>query len=152
MKLSNIVQKTGVVTDTMTIGEAFAECVRNDVPGIPYVDTTGKVIGTFSIRQTLLSSCIPDVMVAYANLLGDDPGCLKIPEQNAIKLLSLPANSFVKKDAVAITSDTAISKAIALMENHKINYLFVIDEDRYIGVVTIDAIARRMLELYHDSH
>ena len=34
----------------------------------------------------------------------------------------------------------------------KINYLFVIDEGRYIGVVTIDAIARRMLELYHDSY
>lgn len=152
MKLSNIVQKTGVVTDTMTIGEGFAECVRNNVPGIPYVDATGKVIGTFSIRQTLLSSSIPNVMVAYADLLGDDPGYLKIPEQNARALLSLPANSFINKDAVAISSDTAVSKAIALMENHKINYLFVIDEGKYIGVVTIDAIATRMLELYHDSH
>ena len=152
MKLSNIIQKTGVVTDTMTIGEAFAECVRNNVPGIPYVDATGKVIGTFSIRRTLLSSCIPDVMVAYADLLGDDPGCLKIPEQNALKLLSLPANSFIDKHFIAVSSDTAISKTIALMENHKINYLFVIDEGKYLGVITIDGIANRMLELAHDSH
>jgi predicted transcriptional regulator len=152
MKLQNIVQKTGVVSDAMTIREGFAECVRNNVPGIPYVDATGKVIGTFSIRRTILSSCIPDVMVAYADLLGDDTDCLNIPEQNALKLLSLPANSFINKEVIAISSDTAVSKTIALMENHKVNYLFVIDEDRYIGVVTVDAIANRMLELHNDSH
>jgi hypothetical protein len=151
MKLQNIVQKTGVVTDAMTIRDGFAECVSKNVPGIPYVDATGKVIGKFSIRRTILSSCIPDIMVAYADLLGDDPGGLKIPEQNTLKLLLLPANSFIDKEIVAISSDTAVSKAIALMENHKVNYLFVIDEGNYIGVITIDAIANRMLELYHDS-
>jgi predicted transcriptional regulator len=152
MKLQNIVQKTGVVNDAMTIREAFSECVRNNVPGIPYVDATGKVIGTFSIRRTILSSCIPDVMVTYADLLGDDPGCLKIPEQNALKLLSLPANLFINKEVISITSDTAISKTIALMEKHQVNYLFVIDDNDYLGVATIDGIAKRMLELEHDSH
>jgi predicted transcriptional regulator len=152
MKLLNIVQKTGVVNDTMTIRQGFSECVRNNVPGVPYVDATGKVIGTFSIRKTLLSSCIPDVMVAYADLLGDDPGCLKIPEQNALKLLALPVSSFIDKEVISITSDTAISKTIALMEKHKVNYLFVIDDDTYHGVVTIDGIAMRMLALEHDSH
>lgn len=152
MKLQNIVQKTGVVNEAMTIREGFTECVRNNVPGIPYVDATGRVIGTFSIRRAILSSCIPDVMVTYADLLGDDPGCLKIPEQNALKLLSLPANLFINKEVISITSDTAISKTIALMENHKVNYLFVIDNNNYLGVVTIDGIAKRMLELEHDSH
>lgn len=152
MKLENIVQKTGVVTDAMTISDGFRECVKYNVPGLPYVDSAGKVTGSFCIRKTLLSACIPNVMVAYADLLGDDPGCLKIPEQHALKVLSLPANSFLDKEVVAITSDTAVAKTVALMEKHQINYVFVIDRKKYIGTVTIDAIARRMLELENGSH
>lgn len=151
MKLENIVQKTGVATENMSISEGFKICVINDVPGIPYVDATGKVTACFSIRKTLLSACIPNVMVTYADLLGEDAGCLKIPEQHALKVLSLPANSFLNKKFVSITSDTDIAKTIALMEKHKINYVFVIDDGKYIGIVTIDGIAKRMLELEDGS-
>lgn len=152
MKLENIVQKTGVVNDAMTISEGFKECVKSNVPGIPYVNAAGNVDGCFSIRKILLSTCIPHVMVEYAELLGDDPGCLKIPEQHALNVLAMPANSFLNKDTVTITPDTAVSKTLALMEKHSINYVFVVDQGKYLGTVTIDAIARRMLELENGSH
>jgi len=42
MKLENIVQKTGVVNDGMTLKEGFQKCVKNDVPSAPYVDSKGK--------------------------------------------------------------------------------------------------------------
>jgi CBS domain-containing protein len=147
MKLENIVQKTGVVNGDMTIEEGFKECVKNNVPGIPYVDPEGHITGNFTIRDALLSTCIPHIMVEYADLLGDDPGCLKIPEQHAHTVLSLPAASFVNKQLVTIGPDTAISKVIALMEKHKTNYLFVVDAGDYVGIVTIDGIASRMLEI-----
>lgn len=152
MKLENIVQKTGIVNDAMSISEGFQECVKNNVPGLPYIDAAGKVAGCFSIRETLLSTCIPHVMVEYAELLGDDPGGLKIPEQHALNVLTMPANSFLNKDVVTITPDTAVSKTLALMEKHSINYVFVVDHGKYLGTVTIDAIARRMLELENGSH
>ena len=68
MKLENIVQKTGVVNDSMTISEGFKLCVKDNVPGIPYVDSNDKVVGCFSISKTLRSTCIPEVMVEYADL------------------------------------------------------------------------------------
>jgi len=46
-----------------------------------------------------------------------------------------------------IGPDTAVAKTVALMEKHGTNSLFVINQDQYIGVVTIWAIAQRMLEL-----
>ena len=147
MKIDNIVQKTGVVKDGMTIGQGFQECVSKDVPGLPYVDSENNVKGCFSISKTLLSACIPEVMVEYADLLGDDSESMIFPEEHADKILSLPANTFLSQECIEIASDTTISKSVALMEKHKVDYLFVVDGGDYIGLVTIDGIARRMLEI-----
>ena len=146
MRLENIIQPTGVITEGMTIRDGFIECVKNNVPGIPCVDAGGKVTACFSIRKTIMSACIPAVLVKYADLLGDIPDCTSIPEEHARQVLSLPADTFINHDVIAISSASTIAKSVALMEKHKVSYLFVIDDDKYHGVVTIENIARRMLE------
>jgi len=148
MKLKNIMTPTGVARPGMTVREGFRETLRCAVPGIPYVDENGKVVGRFSIRETLRRACIPDVMVRYADLLGDTPGCLVVTAEHAPKLLDLPLLPFVKHEVARITPNCALATAVALMERHTTNYLFVIDhQDHYVGVVTVWAIAGRMLEL-----
>ena len=148
MELKNVITPTGVARTGMTVREGFRESLRCAVPGIPYVDESGKVVGRFSIRETLRRACIPDVMVRYADLLGDAPGCLVVSAEHAPKLLDLPLLPFVKYEVARITPNCALATAVALMERHTTNYLFVIDhQDHYIGVVTIWAIAARMLEL-----
>ena len=148
MELKNILTPTGVARTGMTVREGFRESLRCAVPGIPYVDDSGKVIGRFSIRETLRRACIPDVMVRYADLLGDAPGCLVVSAEHASQLLDLPLLPFVKYEVARITPNSALATAVALMERHTTNYLFVIDnQDHYVGVVTLWAIAARMLEL-----
>jgi len=148
MELKNILTPTGVARTGMTVREGFRESLRCAVPGIPYVDDSGKVVGRFSIRETLRRACIPDVMVKYADLLGDAPGCLVVSAEHASQLLDLPLLPFVKYEVARITPNSALATAVALMERHTTNYLFVIDhQDHYIGVVTVWAIAARMLEL-----
>jgi CBS domain-containing protein len=148
MELKNVLTPTGVARPGMTVREGFRESLRCAVPGIPYVDDSGKVVGRFSIRETLRRACIPDVMVRYADLLGDAPGCLVVSAEHAPQLLDLPLLPFVKYEVARITPNSALATAVALMERHTTNYLFVIDhQDHYIGVVTIWAIAARMLEL-----
>jgi len=148
MELKNVLTPTGVARPGMTVREGFRESLRCAVPGIPYVDDSGKVVGRFSIRETLRRACIPDVMVRYADLLGDAPGCLVVSAKHAPQLLDLPLPPFVKYEVARITPNCALATAVALMERHTTNYLFVIDhQDHYIGVVTIWAIAARMLEL-----
>jgi predicted transcriptional regulator len=148
MELKNVMTPTGVARPGMTVREGFRECLRCAVPGIPYVDKSGKVVGRFSIRETLRRACIPDVMVRYADLLGDAPGCLVVSAEHAPQLLGLPLLPFVKYEVARITPNCALATAVALMERHATNYLFVIDhQDHYVGVVTVWAIAARMLEL-----
>ncbi|MGB7930875.1 MAG: CBS domain-containing protein [Gammaproteobacteria bacterium] len=148
MELKNVMTPTGVARPGMTVREGFRESLQCAVPGIPYVDESGKVVGRFSIRETLRRACIPDVMVRYADLLGDTPGCLVVSAEHAPKLLDLPLLPFVKYEVARITPNCALATAVALMERHTTNYLFVIDHrDHYVGVVTVWAIAGRMLEL-----
>jgi predicted transcriptional regulator len=148
MELKNVLIPTGVARPGMTVREGFRECLRCAVPGIPYVDDTGRVVGRFSIRETLRRACIPDVMVKYADLLGDQPGCLMVSAEHAPELLDLPLHPFVKFEVARITPNCAVATAVALMQRHTTNYLFVIDsQDHYVGVVTVWSIARRMLDL-----
>ena len=147
MKLPNIIIPTGVVRNGMTVREGCRECLSCGVPSIPHVNEHGIVDGRFSIRETLCRACIPEVMVNYAHLLGDAPGCLQIPEVHARHVLDLQLDHFVMQEFFRIGPDTAVAKAVALMEKHGTNSLFVINQDQYIGVVTIWAIAQRMLEL-----
>ncbi len=148
MKIENIIIPTGTARPGMKVREGFRECLRCGVPGIPFVNETGQVAGIFSIRETLRRACIPEIMVNYADLLGDTTSCVEIPEQHVRQLLELALDGFVREEHVDVSLDTTVVKAVALMEKHSLNYLFVHDDGKYVGVVTIWSIARRMLELY----
>jgi len=147
MKIENIIKQTGVARPGMTVRECFTACLQTGIPGIPYIDANGNIAGRFSIRETLRRACIPDVMVNYADLLGDSAGCLQIPELHAIKVLGLPIEPFIMVRQAEISPGTAVAKAVALMEKYSANYLFVTDNSHYLGIVTIWAIAQRMLEI-----
>jgi CBS domain-containing protein len=149
MKISNMVVSTGVARPGMTVRECFRYCVEADVPGIPFVDAHDRIVGRFSIRNTLKESCIPDYVVAHAELLGDHVGCLAIPEAHARKVLEAPADPFILDlDTVAtIGPEAPVVKALAIMEKFNTSYIFVVEGERYLGTVTVVAIARRMLAL-----
>jgi len=147
MILQNVMIKTGVLTAGMKIRDGFEECVLRNVPRLPFVDKNNRVIGSFSIRGTLTKACLPDILVEYADLIGDSAGCQEVPEEHALRVLELPIDGFIDTKFYSITKDTAVAKIVALMEKHRINYLFVLENGRYLGEVTIESVARRMLEL-----
>jgi CBS-domain-containing membrane protein len=147
MKLTNIVIPTGVAASGMTVGQVFRECIDRQVPGIPFVDARGRLVGRVSIRNTLKQTCIPEFMVRHAHLLGDDVRCLTIPEEHARLVLDMPVDPFVMARVATITSHSPVVKALAIMEEYNTSYIFVLDGEDYRGVVTLTGVARRMLEL-----
>ncbi len=147
MKLKNIIVSTAVARAEMTVGEVFTECIRCRVPRLPFVDHNGKITGCISIRKTLQQVCIPDYVIAYADLLGDHLGCLTGPEKHTRQVLAMPADRFVLEEIAVVDSEADVVKLIAVMEKHDTNHVFVIDEGTYKGMVTIDGIAKRMLEI-----
>jgi CBS domain-containing protein len=147
VKLTSIVVPTGVATQGLTVAEAFRECMRCNVQGIPFVNSQGCLAGHFSIRNTIRMACIPNIVIMGADLLGDALDNLMIPDREAARILELAVDQFIMDTLFTIHPDSPCVKAAALMEKHDTTYLFVVDGEEYKGVVNVQGIVRRMLEV-----
>lgn len=147
VQLTSIVIPTGVTTTGSTVAEAFRECMRRNVQGIPFVNGEGRLAGHFSLRNTIRKACIPNIVIMGADLLGDTLDHLAIPDMDASRILELPVDQFIMNTLFTIHSESPCVKAAALMEKHDTTYLFVVDGEEYRGVVNVQGIVRRMLEV-----
>ena len=145
INLLDIAVKTGVATTGMSIGDVFKECVKHNVPGIPFCDETGHVLGRISMRHAFKSTCIPQNVVDAAHLLGDDLHNISISDSLLETVLSLPVDDFVLEDMAIISAASPILKALAIMERYNTGYIFLIDKGVYGGIVTRMGIAQLML-------
>ena len=145
MKLLDIVIPTGVAKKGMTIGQVFEECVRCKVPGIPYCDEDGHVVGRISIRHTFKVSSTPGYMVNAAHLLGDDIWHLSTSKIEVKELLDMPVDRFVLENFVNVSGASPVVKALSIMEKFNTGYVFLIDSGVYEGIVTRMGIAELML-------
>ena len=146
VELTNIVIETRVVTYGSTVAEAFNECVRCDVLGIPFVDGEGHIRGRFSIGHAIKLAYIPDMLIMNADLLGDQLANLTVPDKKAADVLKMPVDDFILGQVVTIHSSSPCVKAAALMQKYRTTYLFAVDDDGYKGVVNVRGIAKRMLD------
>ena len=147
MKVENILIPTGVAKPGMLMRDVFTECVRAQVPAIPYRDENGDLTGRVSLRNTIKKSCLPEFMVEMAEVLGDQMSCIESADQKARDILCHKVEDFVLPDLYSLTTDTTVIKALAVMEKYNSTYLFIVDDGDYKGVVTILGIARRMIAL-----
>ena len=146
MKLEHLSIATGVMRKGMTLRDFFEECVRCNVPGLPYVDNQDRVVGRVSIRDVYKYMAIPDHLIKVAHLLGDHTNQLDLPEMKVSETLDLPVGTFLLENIPSVSPRSSIVKALVIMEANNSGYVFVIDNGKYIGAVTRRIIAKRMLE------
>jgi len=131
----------------LTVRELFTECVRADVPGLPFRAANGEFQGKASIRHVLKEVCIPQAMIEHARLLGDDIKALRFPRIRKQWLLEQTIDDYILSDAATVTPASPLAKALAIMESHDTTYLFVIDaNNKYHGTLSIVSLARRLLD------
>ena len=147
MKLENIIIPTKVATPGMLVRDVFTECVRAQVPAIPFQNEKEELIGRVSIRHTLKTSCLPDYVVEMAHVLGNQSTCVDDPVGRAKEVLCHTIDEYVLPRFYSLTTETSVLKALAIMEQHNCNYVFIVDNGIYRGVVTSLAIAQRMVAL-----
>lgn len=148
MKLMDVVIPTGVVCSGMIIGEAFRECVTHNVGGLPFCNADGKVVGRFSLRHTFKSLCLPQDISHHAHLLGDRICSESAPEVVNGDILRLNVDPYITDHIATVTPHSPVIKALSIMEKYNSSYVFLVDGDQYIGVITRMAIARLLLK-YH---
>lgn len=146
MRLLKGIIETPVARPGMLVGEALRICVDKGVPGIPYVDDSGRIIGRFSVRDTFRITSIPVDMIKGAHLIGHDALHLELSRDHYEGVFGRPIDDQILTDVAWLSSSAQITKAMALMEKFNSSYLFVVDDGRYRGVVTRLGLARILLE------
>lgn len=145
MKLEHLSIATGVMRKGMKLRDFFEECVRCNVPGLPYVDDQDRIVGRISIRDVYKHMAIPDYLIKVAHLLGDRTDQLDLPEMKVSEMLHLPVETFLLENIPSVSPRSSVVKALAIMEMFNTSYIFLIEDGEYCGLVTRMVIAHRML-------
>jgi CBS domain-containing protein len=146
MKLENLCIPTKVMRRGMTLLDFFNEAANSSVPGLPYADEQGKIVGRLSIRDVYKHMAVPDYLLRVADALGDQTDHLDLPEMKVLETMALPVETYLLDSIPNVSPRSSVVKALALMELHNSSYIFLIDGDDYKGVVTRMVIAKRMLQ------
>lgn len=145
MNLRDLAVPTALATPGMRVAELFRECVRAQMPGIPFRDAAGRIAGKASIRHILKMTCLPDYLIRHSHMLGDGIQHLRLPEIYGRDILDLSIDGFILPALPRVNSAAPVTKALAIMEQEDTTYIFVLDGDEYHGALSIMSLARHLL-------
>lgn len=152
MKLKNIAVPTKIMQHGMTIFDFFEEATSCKVPGLPYANEEGKIVGRISVRNIYKKLAVPDNLLRVADMMGDLSDNLDPPEIEVAELMTSPVEEYLLEKMPSVSSESSFVKALAIMELHNSSYIFLIDNGVYKGVATRMDLARRMLRIYKEHH
>lgn len=141
MNVEQILTPTMVAKAGMTVRELFEECTRANTPGLPFCDVSGQITGRVTLKNILKHGCLPEYLVEMAQVLGEQISNVQDIEAEAEQLLSNPVDQYKQEPHLSTTSASSAVKALAVMEQSDTSYIFVVDEGKYKGVVTIHGLA-----------
>ena len=150
MKLENISISTNIMHHGSTVYDFFEEAMRCHVPGLPYADKEGRIVGRMSVRNVYKSLAVPDYLLRVAGMIGDHADNLEPPELKIAEFMAAPIEDFLLEEMPTVSSQSTAVKALAIMELYNSSYVFLFDEGQYKGVVTRMNLARRMLECFKE--
>ena len=144
----DIIVPSGTARPGMTAGDAISTCMEAQLPGIPYLDEQGKIVGSVTVKRIMVTSCspIPEDVRKHAHLLGDYLEHIDIPIATFKKVLTKPVEQFVSPDVILVGSHAPIVKLLALMHKFDKSYVFIVDEGKYLGAVSVHGIARHVMK------
>jgi len=149
MNLEQLLIPTRVAKAGMTVREVFKECSQANTPGLPFCDDNDLITGRVTLKNILKSYCLPEYLVEMARVLGEQVSNVQDMEASAHQLLDNPVDLYLQEPHLSVSSASSVIKSLAMMEQGDTGYIFVVDEGRYKGVVTMQSLARMLAR--HDN-
>ena len=146
MKLQRLAVMTGVMHKGLTLRDFFEEAVRCNVPGLPFVDENGHISGRVSIRDVFKRIAVPSSYLRLVDAIGDMTNRLDMSERRILEAMARPVEDYVLERLPSVSPASSLIKALAIMEAYDTHYIFLIEDDRYMGIVTRMVIADRLLD------
>ena len=136
MEIKESLIETPVLRPGTTVRQALQTCIKYGAPGLPFVNHNGKVVGRFSLRHLYRDHCIPSDLVRGAHLLGMSLQHLEMSDQKVEETMDRVIDDNILIDMIYAVHDCQVVTALAQMEQLNTSYLFVMDGERYLGLVT----------------
>ncbi|MCU7834727.1 MAG: CBS domain-containing protein [gamma proteobacterium symbiont of Taylorina sp.] len=145
--IQRVLIPTIIVQQGMSVRDVFTECGKLHIHALPYSDKKGIICGRVTLKNIMKFSCLPEHMIELAHLLGNQMSCIENAEEKAREIICNPIEPYVRKLSETITSTEPLIKALAIMERNETSYIFVVDDGKYKGQITIQGIAQVMSNL-----
>jgi len=146
MKLQRLAVMTEVMRKGMSVRDFFQEAVRCNVPGLPFVDEHDHIIGRVSIRDVFKRIAVPSSYLRVADAMGDATNRLDMSEKRILESVARHVEHYMLDSIPCVSPASSLVKALAIMEAYNTQYIFLIEEGKYMGIVTRMVIARRLLD------
>ncbi|MDJ0748520.1 MAG: CBS domain-containing protein [Woeseiaceae bacterium] len=146
MKVQRLAVMTEVMRKGMSIRHFFEEAVRSNVPGLPFLDEHDRIIGRISVRDVFKHIAVPSSYLRLVDAIGDQTDRLDMSEQRILDSLALPVETYLLENIPSVSPASSLVKALAIMEAYNTHYIFLIEDGKYMGLVTRMVIASRLLD------
>lgn len=150
--IKEIVLPTATVQSGDSVQKFFELCSESDSPALPFRDKDGLIQGFVSLKRVMGKDCLPNYLVELAGILHNEMNCTTQAMEKIHALFQKPVEEYVELPFQYVNSDTILIRAVALMEQHSIDFLFVADgpdaqHSDYRGIISRLSVARKMLQL-----
>lgn len=136
MKISDCMKRTVISSSAnVTIRNAAQIMIQNHIGTLPIVDEASCLIGLVRTRD-LITLAMPDFIHLVENVdFVHDFGAVE-DEKPGPEILDMPV-SHLMSEPICVESEAGLVRALALLQEHTINDLPVVDEDmRLVGIAS----------------
>lgn len=129
MNVETILSTKGTKVETITpetlVGEAAKIMKRARIGALVVSDDGSNVLGILSERDIVSAMAEPTKRTG---------------------LVDKPANSLMTRDVLTCAPEDTVQKCMAVMTEHRVRHLPVVQEDRMIGLISIGDVVKNRLE------
>lgn len=126
-----------------TLGEAIRLMLQKGISGLPVVDDTGKPVGMLT-EADLLRRAETHTERKYSRWIQFLLGPSRLAEEY-VHTHSRRVKEVMTKTLLEVAPDTPIEKVVALMEQHRIKRVPVLDNGRLVGIISRANLMRALL-------
>jgi CBS domain-containing protein len=143
------IMKTEVISvgPETTVRELADILAEHKISGVPVVDSEGLVIGVVSEADVILQDA--DLHFPYYIQFLDSIIYLQSVakfEHRLRKMFGTKVADIMSQEIITVSPDASVYDAAALMADHKVNRLPVIEDEKVVGIMTRGDIVRAIAE------
>jgi CBS domain-containing protein len=130
------------VDASATIGQAVTLLKKHTISGLPVVDSAGHLVGVIT-GGDVLRAIQQRAQKIYHSLFG--PTVVideNVWHEDSQRLLALPVQKMMSKGAVTVELNTPIGEIADLMMSQNVRRVFVLQQEKLIGIITRNDIVR----------